>query len=116
MPSQPDRAGRLPQEITLVAVTKKQPAAAVAEALAAGALDLGENYVQEGAEKRIARPGSRRRAGICWAICKATKPKGRSALFDLIQSVDSVKLAKTLGGRPEPLDKTQTVLLQVHLG
>ena len=48
------RSGRAagPNEITLVAVTKKQPASAVAEALAAGVSDIGENYVQEAAEKR----------------------------------------------------------------
>ena len=108
-----ERAGRLPEEITLVAVTKKQLAAAVAEALAAGALDLGENYVQEAAEKRAEVPGGR------WHLLghlQGNKAKLAVSLFDLIQSVDSIKLARTLGGYAQAVGKTQAVLLQVHLG
>ncbi len=43
--------GRAPEEITLLAVSKTKPASAVAEAVAAGQLAFGENYVQEGVEK-----------------------------------------------------------------
>ncbi|MDQ2799037.1 MAG: YggS family pyridoxal phosphate enzyme, partial [Armatimonadota bacterium] len=47
-----ERSGRRAEEITLVAVTKKQPASALREAQAAGATDVGENYVQETIEKQ----------------------------------------------------------------
>ncbi len=107
------RAGRRPDEITLVAVTKKQPASAVAEALAAGATDIGENYVQEAAEKRAEVGGGR------WHLLghlQGNKAKLAVSLFDLIQSVDSIKLARTLGGHAQGVGKTQDVLLQVHLG
>ena len=50
------RAGRQPSEVTLVAVTKRQPAAVLVEALAAGITDVGENYVQETAEKQGLAP------------------------------------------------------------
>ncbi|UQY43545.1 YggS family pyridoxal phosphate-dependent enzyme [Erwinia sp. PK3-005] len=45
------RCGRDPQEITLLAVSKTKPASAVAEALQAGQIAFGENYVQEGVDK-----------------------------------------------------------------
>ena len=108
-----ERAGRRAEEITLVAVTKKQSAAAVAEALAAGATDIGENYVQEASEKRAQVQGGR------WHLLghlQGNKAKPAVALFDLIQSVDSVKLAHTLGRHAQAEGKTQAILLQVHLG
>ena len=108
-----ERAGRRPEEITLVAVTKKQSAAAVAEALAAGATDIGENYVQEASEKRAEVQGG------CWHLLghlQGNKAKPAVALFDLIQSVDSVKLAQSLGRHAQAEGKTQAILLQVHLG
>lgn len=46
-----ERCGRAPEEITLLAVSKTKPASAVVEAIAAGQLAFGENYVQEGVEK-----------------------------------------------------------------
>ena len=113
-----ERAGRLPSEVTLVAVTKRQPAAAVLEVLAAGVSDLGENYVQEAAEKR----------GLIWPSqitaarwhlmghLQSNKAKTAVSLFDLIQSVDSVKLARELGKQAVAAGKTPDVLLQVHLG
>lgn len=107
------RAGRRPDEITLVAVTKKQPASAVAEALAAGAGDLGENYVQEASEKRAEIESGR------WHLLghlQGNKAKVAVSLFDLIQSVDGVKLAQTLGRHAQAADTTQDILLQVHLG
>jgi len=107
------RAGRRPDEIMLVAVTKKQTAATVAEALAAGAGDVGENYVQEAAEKRADVAGGR------WHLMghlQSNKAKLAVSLFDLIQSVDSVKLAQALGRHAQAANTTQAVLLQVHLG
>lgn len=108
-----ERAGRRPDEITLVAVTKKQPAAAVASALAAGATELGENYVQEASEKRAQVAGGR------WHLMghlQGNKAKLAVSLFDLIQSVDSIKLAQALGRHAEAANTTQDILLQVHLG
>ena len=105
------RAGRRPEEITLVAVTKKKPASAVLEALAAGLTDVGENYVQEAAEKREQAPDGR------WHLLghlQSNKAKLAVSLFDLIESVDSVKLASALGRQSG--DKRQELLLQVHLG
>ena len=45
------RCGRAPEEVTLLAVSKTKPASAIEEAMAAGQLAFGENYVQEGVDK-----------------------------------------------------------------
>ncbi|MGI4789070.1 MAG: YggS family pyridoxal phosphate-dependent enzyme [Janthinobacterium lividum] len=105
------QAGRRPEEITLVAVTKKKPASAIVEALAAGITDVGENYVQEAAEKRASITNGR------WHLMghlQSNKAKLAVSLFDLIQSVDSVKLAAEIG--KQSAEKPQEILLQVHLG
>jgi PLP dependent protein len=91
------RAGRAPDAITLIAVTKTQSARLVAQAIAAGVYDLGENRVQEAAEKielLIAE-----RARLRWhLIGHLQRNKARLAVehFDLIHSVDSLKLAEAL--------------------
>lgn len=106
-----ERAGRRPEEITLVAVTKKKPAIAVREALAAGVLDVGENYVQEAAEKRGQVAEGR------WHLLghlQSNKAKLAVSLFDLIESVDSVKLAEAISRQVG--EKYQEMLVQVHLG
>ncbi len=107
------QAGRSPQDITLVAVTKKQPAAAIQEVLALGVADIGENYVQEAADKKHQFGTGR------WHLLghlQTNKAKAAVELFDLIQSVDSVKLAKAIGAQAASVAKTQAILLQVHLG
>ena len=105
------RAGRSPEEITLVAVTKKKPAGAVKEALAAGVKAVGENYVQEAEEKRRAVSGGD------WHLLghlQSNKARLAVSLFDVIESIDSVKLAAAIG--KHSLDMPQAVLVQVHLG
>jgi len=107
------RTGREHSEITLVAVTKKQPVAAILEILGAGATDIGENYVQEAADKRDSVTGGR------WHLLghlQSNKAKVAVALFDLVQSVDSLKLARALGAQAQASGKDQKILLQVHLG
>jgi pyridoxal phosphate enzyme (YggS family) len=105
------RSGRTPEEITLVAVTKKKPASAVLEALAAGVTAVGENYVQEAEEKR------KEIASGSWHLLghlQSNKARLAVSLFDLIESVDSVRLAAALNR--QAIEKPQAVLVQVHLG
>ena len=107
------RAGREHSDITLVAVTKKQPVAAILEILGAGATDIGENYVQEAADKRESVLSAR------WHLLghlQSNKAKVAVGLFDLVQSVDSVKLARALGVQAQSSGSVQEILLQVHLG
>lgn len=108
-----DRSGRSPSEITLVAVSKRQSIEAIQEAYAAGLADFGENYVQEVQEK-IASPSDCR-----WHMLghlQSNKVRVAVGTFDLIQSVDSVKLAFKISQASVALGKTQKILIQVHLG
>lgn len=113
------QAGRKPGEITLVAVSKTMPADAVLEALAAGAADLGENRVEEAAEKI---PVVNRTLGaekIRWHLIghlQRRKASEAVALFDMIQSVDTVRLAETIQRHAHELGRTMPVLLQVNVG
>jgi PLP dependent protein len=91
------RAGRPAEEITLVGVTKTHPPAAIASALAAGLVDFGENRVQEAEEKIAALAAERAR--ISWHLIghlQRNKARKAAALFDVVHSVDSLRLAETL--------------------
>ncbi|MBM4409097.1 MAG: YggS family pyridoxal phosphate-dependent enzyme [Chloroflexi bacterium] len=107
------RGGRPPDSVTLVAVSKTVPAERLRAAVEAGLTLLGENRVQEAEAKRPLVPG----AG--WHLVGPLQSnKARRALetFDLIQSVDSVDLARRLDaivgadGRPP-----YPVLLQLNV-
>jgi pyridoxal phosphate enzyme (YggS family) len=112
------RAGRAPDDITLVAVSKTQPPDAVREAFAAGLRHFGENKVQE-AEGKIAALEDLRAAGLVWhMIGHVQGNKGRRAaeLFDAVDSVDDVTLAKRLERGAEEARRQLPVLVQVDLG
>ena len=108
------RAGREPGEVTLVAVSKTVAADALRDALAAGLDLLGENRVQEASGKAPEVPGAR------WQLVgplQSNKARRALEVFEAIQTVDSVDLARRLDrlvpevrpGRPYP------VLLQVNV-
>ncbi len=92
-----DRAGRDPAGVTLIAVTKTHAAEAVAAAYAAGLRDFGENRVQE-AETKI--PAARA-LGVeaTWHLIgnlQRNKAAAARRLFDVIHSIDSLRLAETI--------------------
>lgn len=90
------RAGRSPDEITLVGVTKTHPPDVIAAAVAAGLRDLGENRVQE-AERKI--PALAPRSAITWHLIghlQTNKARRAATLFDMVHSVDSTRLAVAL--------------------
>jgi pyridoxal phosphate enzyme (YggS family) len=89
------RAGRAPDEVKLVAVSKTHPVSKIREAMGLGCTAFGENKVQE-AESKIREVG--RNAAEWHLIGHLQSNKARKAvqLFDVIQSVDSVELAKRL--------------------
>jgi len=103
------RAGRDPAEVTIVTVSKLQPASAVREAAAAGATDFGENYAQELAAKR-ADCGD-----VRWHFIgrlQRNKAKLVAGQVALVHAVDSVELAAELGKRAGGV---QPVLIAVNL-
>jgi pyridoxal phosphate enzyme (YggS family) len=107
------RAGRDPAEVRLVAVTKTVGLDRLQEAVVAGHTLFGENYVQE-AKTKIASLG----AGLTWHFIghlQSNKAKAAVEYFDLIHSVDRLRLAKALEQGAARLGKIQDILLQVNL-
>jgi len=107
------RAGRDPAEITLVAVTKGQPVEAIRVAYGLGLRHFGENRVEEAETKVGQLP-----ADITWHMIghvQSRKARRVVPLFQIVHSVDSVRLARRLdsscAGRSEPLP----VLLEVNI-
>lgn len=88
------RAGRNPNDITIVAVTKRFPASYVDVAAAAGVTDVGENRVQE-AESKIPEVSARVRWRLVGSL-QSNKARRAVELFDHIDSVDSPRLLRRL--------------------
>ncbi|UAA39785.1 YggS family pyridoxal phosphate-dependent enzyme [Paraneptunicella aestuarii] len=109
------KAGRNPQEILLLAVSKTKPNQAIREAWNAGQRMFGENYVQEGIQK-IADLSDLE--GIQWHMIgplQSNKTKVVAEHFDWVQSVDRAKIAERLNEqRPEDLAPLQ-VCIQVNI-
>jgi PLP dependent protein len=111
------RAGRSRGEVTLVAVTKTYPAADVVRLAELGATDIGENRDQEAAPKaaEVAAAG----ATVRWHfVGHLQRNKCRSVVryADVVQSVDSVRLAEALGEAARRLrDRPLDVLVQVSI-
>lgn len=94
------RAGRPPEEVTLVAVSKGFPASAIVEAHMLGIRNFGENRVQEAQSKFAALPALFPKP-VYHLIghLQSNKVKPALQLFDIIQSVDSLKLADLLNSQ-----------------
>jgi pyridoxal phosphate enzyme (YggS family) len=108
------RAGRRPEEITLVGATKTVDAGRVAAAIAAGLHDFGENYVQE-AQAKLAAPALRSPEVRWHLIGHLQTNKARTALdlFAIIQTLDSARLATVLARHASARGKRPSVLLEV---
>lgn len=105
------RAGRRRQEVTLLAVTKVFPAAAIEAAYALGMREFGENYVQEFEGKQAqVRPLEGARFHLIGHL-QSNKARRAAEIFDCIQTVDSAKLARRLADAGRKLD----VYLEVKL-
>jgi pyridoxal phosphate enzyme (YggS family) len=105
------RAGRNRSSVTLLAVTKKFPAAVIREAYELGLRDFGENYVQELESKRtdLADCGDARFHLI--GHLQSNKSKKAAEIFDVIQTIDSSKVARRLDSEQKQLD----VMIEVKL-
>jgi pyridoxal phosphate enzyme (YggS family) len=110
------RAGRSVDTVTLLAVSKMQPAAAVRAAHAAGQRHFGENYVQEALDKMTALADLR--AELQWHLIgplQSNKTRPVAEAFDWVHSVDRLKIAQRLSEqRPAGLAPLQ-VCLQVNV-
>jgi len=105
------RSGRKRSDITLLAVTKKFPAAVIQEAYALGMREFGENYVQEFETKRTALPDCTGAKFHLIGHLQSNKSKKAAEIFDVIETVDTPKLARRLDEEGRPLD----VMIEVKL-
>jgi pyridoxal phosphate enzyme (YggS family) len=109
------RSGRSPHDVQLVGVTKAVEVSRIREGIDAGLTVLGENRVQEATEK-VALLGS---PAIQWHLVghlQTNKSKLAVELFDLIHSLDSVKLAAALDRHGAALGKRVRALIEINLG
>jgi pyridoxal phosphate enzyme (YggS family) len=106
------RAGRDPQEITLVAVSKTFPAEAISAAVEAGITDIGESRVQEG----IAKIDALGRIATWHLIghLQSNKAARAAEYFDVIQSLDSVAIAEKVSRHAVAADKTIDCLVEMN--
>ncbi len=105
------RAKRDPSDIMLLAVTKVFPAAAIREAYALGLRDFGENYVQEFEGKAPEVKGLEGARFHLIGHLQSNKARPAAELFDVIQTVDSAKLARRLDQSGRRIE----VMLEVKL-
>ncbi|MCZ7626283.1 MAG: YggS family pyridoxal phosphate-dependent enzyme [Candidatus Methylomirabilota bacterium] len=108
------RVGRDPDEVELIAVTKTVQVPRIREAIEAGATVLGENRIQEAADK-IALLSA---FPIRWHLIghlQTNKSRAAAELFEVIHSLDSIKLAAALDRHGAALQKRIRVLVEVNL-
>lgn len=107
------KAGRDPGTIRIVAVAKTKSVELIETAIRAGVTDIGENYVQEAADK-IARIGTR----LTWHMIGHLQRNkvGRAVeLFDIIHTVDSLALGEALARQGERRNRPVRALIEVNL-
>ncbi len=108
------RSGRLPSSVTLVAISKTFPFDAVRAAAACGQIDFGENKVQEGQAKILAGGALPLRWHLIGHL-QSNKAKKAAALFDVIHSIDSADLLRTVDEAATERGRQIDVLIQVDL-
>ena len=107
-----ERAGRQARDVTLVAVSKTVPAKAIGEAVEAGVRVLGENRVQE-AETKVDSVNH----AVEWHLVghlQRNKVKSALRMFEMIHSVDSLRLATEIGKRAVQAGVSARTLVQVN--
>ncbi len=108
------KSGRDPNRVKLLAASKSQSASQIRAAMEAGIRLFGENYVQEAKAKR-----EEIRDPVEWHMIghlQRNKVKVALELFDLIQSLDSVELARELDKEGKKRGKTVRAFVEVNLG
>jgi pyridoxal phosphate enzyme (YggS family) len=106
-------AGRNPQEITVVAISKGRVPGQIEEVIAEGIHNIGESKVQEALSKYNAL---RAPQGVMWHMVgrlQTNKLKDAVGIFDLIHSLDSLRLASEINRQAQRLGKVQDVLVEI---
>jgi len=108
-----ERAGRAPDSVTLLAVSKTHPPETILAAANCGQLLFGENKIQEAKAKIPLCPGKCRWHFI--GHLQSNKVRDAVELFEMIQSVDSLSLAREINKRCDQAAKKMPVLLEVNV-
>ena len=108
-----ERAGRAPDSVTLLAVSKTHPPETIGEAADCGQLLFGENKIQEAKAKIPLCPGKCRWHFI--GHLQSNKVRDGVELFEMIQGVDSLALAREISKRCEQASKRMPILLEVNV-
>lgn len=111
------RVDRDPAAITLVAVSKQKTVAEILEAADAGLRHFGENRVEEGVEK-IPQVNASASGNVTWHMVghvQSRKAKQVAQRFDIVQSVDSLKLAKRLSRFAVENDRVLGAHLEINI-
>jgi pyridoxal phosphate enzyme (YggS family) len=107
-------AGRRPEEVKLMAVSKKQPVSKLREAIAAGQRDFGENQVVEGVDKILLLNDQR----LTWHFIghlQTNKTRLVAEHFDWIHSIDQFKTARRLSEQRPDASRDLNVCIQVNV-
>ena len=108
-----ERAGRNPQEVTLIAVSKTKPVSMIQEAIEAGQTVFGENKVQELCSKNEELPKD-----LTWHLIghlQRNKVKYIADKAALIHSVDSLRLAETINQEGSKINRVVPILIEVNV-
>ncbi len=105
---------RLPDGVGLVAAAKTRTPEEILEAIEAGITIIGENYVQE-AEKAFQIIGNKARWHMIGHL-QTNKAKKAVRIFDMIETVDSIKLARAIDKACHNIGKLMSVLIEINSG
>ncbi|HTY82184.1 MAG TPA: YggS family pyridoxal phosphate-dependent enzyme [Dehalococcoidales bacterium] len=106
--------GELPPDVLLVAAAKTREPSEILAAIDSGIKIIGENYVQE-AERAYGAVGKRAEWHFIGHLQK-NKVKKAVAIFDMIETVDSLDIAEEIGRRSGQIGKTMPVLVEINSG
>jgi len=106
--------GELPEGVRLVAAAKTRTAEEIRQAVEAGATIIGENYVQE-AERAYAVIGEKAQWHLIGHL-QRNKVKKAVTIFDMIETVDSIDIAREIDQRCAQIGKVMPVLIEVNSG
>lgn len=104
----------IPSNIILIAAAKTRTIEEIKQAISAGIEIIGENYVQEAKEKYKELKGKVKIH--CIGHLQTNKVKKAVEIFDMIQTVDSIRIAKEIDKRCQKLNKIMPILIEVNSG
>jgi pyridoxal phosphate enzyme (YggS family) len=107
------RVGRAEESVTLLAVSKTHPPETIRTAVECGQLLFGENKIQEAKAKIPLCPGKARWHFI--GHLQSNKVRDAVELFEMIQGVDSLAIAREISKRAEQAAKTMPILIEVNV-